>query len=220
MAGGLVASAAAALALLCAPGSALVMPPSSAGKPSRWASALRAVAEVRSPIELDLIHRGTNKFCVVNFGNTVCGPCEVMRPKYEKLSKEFGSEGVFLKCDFDKSKEATTLAKREKVTKVPSVHIWRREADGKIAKFEVVEGPQPALLRAAIERAAGGVPGWGRPLARISWSLKTYGLFGAIGRVFSAIFRKKQEVVPELEAPAEAPAPEQEAAAEPVPAPA
>lgn len=61
-----------------------------------------------------------NKFVVVDFSATWCGPCRKLAPIYNKVAEE-GREGVaFVKVDID---ECDDLAERFKIRKLPTIMV-------------------------------------------------------------------------------------------------
>lgn len=65
---------------------------------------------------------------VVDFFATWCGPCKMLAPIFEELSKEMKGKVKFVKVDLDKSMD---IARRYNITSVPTVMIFRngREAE-------------------------------------------------------------------------------------------
>lgn len=74
------------------------------------------------------------------------GPCKVIAPKYEALSKEY-KQVVFLKVDVDKARDISTTAG---VTAMPTFIVYK---DGK--KDKTIKGADARGLENAIRSAAG-----------------------------------------------------------------
>lgn len=68
-----------------------------------------------------------DKPVVCDFFATWCGPCKMLAPVMEEVSKEFGDKAVFVKVDIDENFE---LAKRYGIMSIPLVVIFK---DGDVA---------------------------------------------------------------------------------------
>lgn len=181
------------LAALCAVARGFVAGPSPR---SAWPSttkrgpptALSAVGTMSSKEKLDFvvgIHNGwKSKAVVVEYGNTFCGPCKAMAPKFEALSDEYSERSVFFQCQLDVSEDASALGKREKVSIVPTFQIWK---NGEVV--EVVAGVKPALLNAAVSRVC-GQNFWVAPLARARRKYKKFGFWGCMRKLIRNGFRQ------------------------------
>lgn len=62
---------------------------------------------------------------VVDFFATWCGPCKMLGPIFESLSKELGSKAKFVKVDIDQSLE---IANKYRISSVPTMIVFK---DGK-----------------------------------------------------------------------------------------
>lgn len=66
--------------------------------------------------------RGTDKLVVVDFFATWCGPCKMLTPIFESLSKEMSDKVDFAKIDIDRSLE---VAQEYKIVSVPTVVVFK-----------------------------------------------------------------------------------------------
>lgn len=62
---------------------------------------------------------------VVDFFATWCGPCKMLAPVFESLSKELGTQAKFVKVDIDQSLE---IANKYRISSVPTMIVFK---DGK-----------------------------------------------------------------------------------------
>ena len=63
-----------------------------------------------------------NNLLVVDFFATWCGPCKMLTPVFESLSKELSHEVSFAKVDIDRSLE---VAQRYDIVSVPTVVLFK-----------------------------------------------------------------------------------------------
>ncbi len=63
-----------------------------------------------------------DKPVVCDFFATWCGPCKMLAPVMEEVSKDFGDKAVFVKVDID---ENIDLAKRYGVMSIPQVFVFK-----------------------------------------------------------------------------------------------
>lgn len=87
----------------------------------------------------------TNKVVVVDFYATWCGPCKMISPKLEELSKTY-TNVTFIKVDVDELPDVAQIAE---VKAMPTFHIF---VGGE--RSAVIVGADYAKLKAAVEKAA------------------------------------------------------------------
>ena len=63
-----------------------------------------------------------DKPVVCDFFATWCGPCKMLAPVMEEVSKEFGDKAVFVKVDIDENME---LSARYGIMSIPLVAIFK-----------------------------------------------------------------------------------------------
>lgn len=63
-----------------------------------------------------------NKFVVLDFSATWCGPCKKLTPALEKLENEFKKQVIFIKIDVDELEE---IAKNYNVTAMPTIIFYK-----------------------------------------------------------------------------------------------
>jgi len=73
----------------------------------------------------------SDKPVVVDFWAEWCGPCRMIAPIIEDLSKEYSGRAVITKCDVDNSPQ---VAAKFGIRNIPTVLFFR---DGKIADKQV-----------------------------------------------------------------------------------
>ena len=66
--------------------------------------------------------RTPDKILVVDFFATWCGPCKMLTPIFQSLSREMSDKVEFAKIDIDKSLE---LAQKYKISSVPTMIIFK-----------------------------------------------------------------------------------------------
>ena len=81
---------------------------------------------------------------MIDYSTTWCGPCKLVSPKFDALSKKYTSV-MFLKCTGDTDPSTEALMIREGVRSVPAFHVWK---SGK--KVAMVVGARMDELERAI----------------------------------------------------------------------
>ena len=66
--------------------------------------------------------RTSNKLVVMDFFATWCGPCKMLTPIFESLSKEMSDKVDFAKIDIDRSLE---VAQEYEIVSVPTMIIFK-----------------------------------------------------------------------------------------------
>lgn len=71
---------------------------------------------------------GSKTPVIVDFWAAWCGPCRMLAPIFEKVSKDFAGKMVFAKCDVDANQD---LAQKYDVRGIPCMVIFKngKEAD-------------------------------------------------------------------------------------------
>ncbi len=64
-----------------------------------------------------------DKIVVCDFFATWCGPCKMLAPVMEEVSKDFDGKAVFVKVDIDDNYE---LAKRYGIMSIPLVAVFEK----------------------------------------------------------------------------------------------
>merc|ERR1712102_126739 len=104
------------------------------------------VTEMKSKEDFETAKNG-DTLCVVDFFATWCGPCKMIAPKLEAMSKEMDGKVIFLKVDVD---ELEDLAAAQEVKAMPTFAFFK---GGK--KLESFAGANEARIRDTIEKLLG-----------------------------------------------------------------
>jgi thioredoxin 1 len=83
---------------------------------------------------------------VVDFYADWCGPCRMVSPIIESLSKEYAGKAKFVKVNTDDNPE---LAQRFGIMSIPTVMVFK---DGKVASTTIGAGPA-AMYKQKIDAA-------------------------------------------------------------------
>jgi thioredoxin 1 len=78
----------------------------------------------------------SDKAVVVDFWAEWCGPCRMIAPMIEEISKEFEGKAIVAKCDVDNS---PGVASRFGIRNIPTVLFFK---DGKVADKQVGAVPK------------------------------------------------------------------------------
>ncbi len=78
----------------------------------------------------------SDKPVVVDFWAEWCGPCRMIAPIIEEISKEYSGKAVVVKCDVDNSPQ---VALKYSIRNIPTVLFFK---DGKIADKQVGAVPK------------------------------------------------------------------------------
>jgi thioredoxin 1 len=82
----------------------------------------------------------SDKPVVVDFWAEWCGPCRMIAPIIEELSKEFSGKAVITKCDVDNNPQ---IAAKYGIRNIPTVLFFK---DGKIADRQVGAVPKSSFV--------------------------------------------------------------------------
>ena len=78
----------------------------------------------------------SGKPVVVDFWAEWCGPCRMVAPVMEEISREFSDKAVVAKCDVDNNPQVTS---RFEIRNIPTVLFFK---DGKVADKQVGAVPK------------------------------------------------------------------------------
>lgn len=84
-----------------------------------------------------------DKFTLVDFGATWCGPCRFIAPEFDKMKKEYTSMN-FIKIDID---ECEDVAEKYDITSVPTFILFHK---GEI--IDSMTGAEIKKLRAMVDK--------------------------------------------------------------------
>ncbi|KAI5121327.1 hypothetical protein M0805_003794 [Coniferiporia weirii] len=110
-----------------------------------------SITTLTSTSQLDgILSKSNGKLTVIDFHATWCGPCKVIAPTFEALSRQYANVN-FLKCDVDAAQD---VARRYGVSAMPTF-VFLKDSN----KLEEVRGANAAALKAAVERHSSGSSG-------------------------------------------------------------
>jgi len=114
---------------------------------------------IESKAHLDKIFAESNdKLSIIDFTATWCGPCRLINPVFEALSKKHADVN-FLKCDVDDRQDVAAFYG---VSSMPTFLFFKGDT-----KVDMVRGPNKAALEEGIRKhstSSGSFPGEGRVL--------------------------------------------------------
>jgi thioredoxin 1 len=82
----------------------------------------------------------SNKPVLVDFWAEWCGPCRMIAPIIEEISKEYSGKAIVTKCDVDNSPQVTS---KYGIRNIPTVLFFK---DGKIADKQVGAVPKNSFV--------------------------------------------------------------------------
>ncbi len=103
------------------------------------------MAKVISENEFANVVLNSNIPVVVDFFATWCGPCKMIAPVLEQLSKEYEGRVAIVKVDVD---EAMKLSEEYEIVSVPTLLFFK---NGK-AVHKMIGAGSKAMLKASIEK--------------------------------------------------------------------
>ncbi|KAI0784951.1 thioredoxin-like protein [Abortiporus biennis] len=106
-----------------------------------------SITHITSLSQLDgILSKSGNKLSIIDFHATWCGPCHMIAPVFEALSKQYPNVN-FLKCDVDAAKD---VAAEYKVSAMPTFIFLKGRT-----KVDQVRGADKGALEATIKKHAG-----------------------------------------------------------------
>ncbi|KAH8120090.1 thioredoxin-domain-containing protein [Phellopilus nigrolimitatus] len=110
-----------------------------------------SITHISTTTQLDgILSKSKDKLTVIDFHAQWCGPCKIIAPTFEALSKQFKNVN-FLKCDVD---DAQPVAQRYSVAAMPTF-LFLKGSD----IVDEVKGANSSALKAAVERHSSGSTG-------------------------------------------------------------
>jgi thioredoxin 1 len=82
----------------------------------------------------------SDKPVIVDFWAEWCGPCRMIAPIIEEISKEYSGKAIVTKCDVDSSPQVTS---KYGIRNIPTVLFFK---DGKIADKQVGAVPKNSFV--------------------------------------------------------------------------
>jgi len=127
-------------------GGALHRSPAAAAAAGRRTSCISAVDQIMSQSEFDkIIADAGDSLVVIDFATSWCGPCKIIAPKFEEMSKEF-TGAQFYKVMGDTNKETDALMRGQGVRALPTFQLWK---GGEL--INSISGAKTEPLRQAIQ---------------------------------------------------------------------
>ncbi|CAL1694096.1 unnamed protein product [Somion occarium] len=110
-----------------------------------------SITKIESLSQLnEILSKSKDKVSVIDFHAEWCGPCHMIAPVFEALSKKYTNVN-FLKCDVDKAKD---VAAHYGVTAMPTFVFLKGST-----KVDQVRGADRNALQATVEKWAGSSTG-------------------------------------------------------------
>ena len=91
-------------------------------------------------INFDEIVIKSDKPVIVDFWAEWCGPCRMIAPIIEELSKEYSGKATVVKCDVDNNPQ---VAAKYSIRNIPTILFFK---DGKVADKQVGAVPKNILV--------------------------------------------------------------------------
>jgi thioredoxin 1 len=95
-----------------------------------------SIIEILHLEQFDTEINGDNKYILVDFYATWCGPCKKIEPDIKKLCKEY-EEIKFLKVDVDK---VPLLAKQYKISAMPTFLLFHKVDETTVPTYKRIVG--------------------------------------------------------------------------------
>ena len=101
------------------------------------------VKEVKTLEEFEALLKDETKLIVVDFTASWCGPCQMIKPHFEKMSEDY-TDVVFIKVDVD---ENADTAEKAGISCMPTFHFYKGGA-----KVEEMQGANVDGLKSHVEK--------------------------------------------------------------------
>ncbi|KAI0800718.1 thioredoxin-like protein [Fomes fomentarius] len=112
-----------------------------------WSRAM-SITHVENTTQLDgILSKSKDKLSVIDFHATWCGPCHMIAPTFEALSKQYPKVN-FIKCDVDQAKD---VAGRYRISAMPTF-VFLKGSD----EVDRIRGANKAGLEDALRRHSSG----------------------------------------------------------------
>ncbi|KAI0749146.1 thioredoxin-domain-containing protein [Irpex lacteus] len=98
----------------------------------------------------DILSKAGNKLSVIDFHATWCGPCHMIAPTFEALSKQYANVN-FLKCDVDAVRD---VASHYRVQAMPTFVFIKNSS-----VVETIKGANKSALESAVRKHASNSSG-------------------------------------------------------------
>ncbi len=101
------------------------------------------VKEVKTLEEFEALLKGESKLIVVDFTASWCGPCQMIKPHFEKMAED-NTDVVFIKVDVD---ENSDTAEKVGISCMPTFHFYKGGE-----KVEEMQGANIDGLKSHVEK--------------------------------------------------------------------